>query len=651
MRRTLALLLLLLPGAARADGVGAALHDNRWTDALALVAASPDPVAANLVLYYRLLAPGAGHASEIAAFLAEKPTWPNAALLRRRLEEALAVEPDSRVVLDLCGRLQVQQVAALARCADAEGEIGSIPAAAQFAREAWIQGITDPAQEKAFLHQWGAGLTAADQWARFDRLAWSDNPSPGGPASRQIGRLDPSQRAVAEARLALRRDEKRGQVLAGAVAAAGLATDPATDPALMLELARSLRRTGSEEAAQALWLAEGATAERAVPAERRAAFWGERDLLARHRLRSGDAAGAYALADDAAGLAPEQAMEAHFLAGFIALRWLHDPAGAAGHFRALAGLGHAAITQARAQYWLGRSAEAAEDTAAAHAAYEAAAAWPTTFYGQLAARTLGEDDAQLAARIRALPDPAWTPERALTLEGREAARAAALLTAWGEGRRARAFLLQMDEAAEDGADHAVAARLAAGFGMADLAVAIARRAGRDGVILAQAGWPVAVTPPAGVEPALTLGLIRQESNFAPDAVSPTGARGLMQLMPATALAVANTLGDPAASRAALVSDPGTNMRLGTAYLAGLLNSFGGALPYAVAAYNAGPNRVTEWLAANGDPAKGPVTMLDWIELIPFAETRNYVQRVIENVVVYRAKAGIALPHPLARWLG
>ena len=146
-----------------------------------------------------------------------------------------------------------------------------------------------------------------------------------------------------------------------------------------------------------------------------------------------------------------------------------------------------------------------------------------------------------------------------------------------------------------------------------------------------------------------LGVIRQESSFDSTTVSPVGARGLMQIMPATGAATAKKLGLPA-SVPALVLDPNYNMRLGSAYLREVLEQFGGAVPLAVAAYNAGPGRVKEWVGVNGDPRDGAVDMLDWIELIPFAETRNYVQRVIENQVIYRAKRGEAGAHPLARWL-
>ena len=651
MVRALVLFALLLaaPSAwAGSEEIGTALRDNRWADADTLALASPDPVARKLVLYYRLLAPNGAHPAEIAAFMADNPAWPNQALLSRRLAEALAVEPDERTVLDICTHQPVREVASLLRCAAADATAGHAPDAAEVARQAWLTGITDAAGETAFMRQWGKVITPTDQWRRFDRLGWTDNGAVGGTAWRQIARLDPAQRPAAEARLALKRDDASARALVTALP--GGAT---VDPALMLELAKWLRRAGQDDDAQKLWLAMGAAAEHAAPPERRAAFWDERNLLARRRLHNADAAGAYALADGATDMPAAQAIDAEFLAGFIALRRRGDTDGAARHFHALAALSPAAITQGRAYYWLGRTADARHDSDGARVAYTTAAAWPTTFYGQLAARALGEDDAALAARIRAARDPGWTPRRALDFAGTENARAAALLVEWGEPRRARSFILRLDELAADGTDRTLAARLAVGFGLPDLAVAIARRAGTSGVMLAEAGWPVAVDPPKGmVEPALALGLIRQESNFNTEAMSPVGARGLMQIMPGTAKAVAHRLGEATVNLPALSTDPAYNMRLGTAYLGDLLEQFGGAVPYAVAGYNAGPGRVADWLATNGDPAApNGIDMIDWIELIPFAETRNYVQRVLENLVIYRALAGTVLPHPLARWQG
>jgi soluble lytic murein transglycosylase len=187
--------------------------------------------------------------------------------------------------------------------------------------------------------------------------------------------------------------------------------------------------------------------------------------------------------------------------------------------------------------------------------------------------------------------------------------------------------------------------------MPETAVAVARRAGRDGVVLIDAGWPEAVRLPdaTGVEPALALAIVRQESSFDPTTVSPVGALGLMQLMPGTATQIAHEIGLPT-PLPSLTVDSTLNLRLGSAYLHGLMGQYDDCTPLAVAAYNAGPARVAEWLATNGDPRQTATEMLDWIELIPFGETRNYVQRVIENEEVYRARRGDIRPHPLAQWL-
>ena len=637
-------LLLAAPAGARAapvQDVLAAVRDERWAEADALATALPDPLARKLVLYFRLLTAGAAHGPELTSFIAENPAWPQQALLARRLDEARAADSDDRALLDRCQRPPVAS-ATLLRCAEAASRTGHTAEGEQHARAAWVIGV-EPAAELAFIRMWGQILTADDQWRRFDRLAWTDTGLPGSPAARQAVRVHPVDRPATEARLALRRDDASAAALASALSGRA-------DPSMVLDLAKWHRRAGQDRAALAVWVNQGDAAEIAAPIERQRAFWDERNLLARRMLRAGDPAAAYALASGHHQTG-DAAIDAEFLSGWIALRRLDRPAAAAQHFHALAGLSHAAITQGRAQYWIARAAAAQGDAAGAQAAYAQAAAWPTTFYGQLAARALGDDDAALATRFLAAQDPAWTVDQAAAFTSRELARAAVLLVAWGEPRRARAFLQRLDETAPDAAERALAAHMALGLGMPDQAVAIARRAGRDGLMLPGAGWPIGVEPLAGtVEPAVTLGLIRQESGFDVEAASPAGARGLMQLMPATAASVARRLNEPT-NLAALTADAGYNMRLGTAYLQGVLDQFGGALPLAAAAYNAGPSRVQDWIAGYGDPLTGAVGMLDWMELIPFNETRNYVQRVIENVVIYRAHLGSVLPHPLARWNG
>jgi soluble lytic murein transglycosylase len=624
----------------------AAIRANHWPEAQAAAAGFADPVAEKLVLYYRLLDPGAATPAEIVDFMHDNPDWPNQALLEHRRQDAIAADPDDADVLTQCAAAPVTEAPALLRCAAALADAGKGDAAAADARQAWVSGLADPSEEAAFLHRWTGSVTAADQWARFQHLAWHDPAD----AARQVGRLDPTHRAVAEARLAFQRDDPHAEAL---LAAAHVAERD--DPGLMLDHARYLRQTEHNVDALALWRRDGAAAQDAIRAsapEHLPAFWAERNLLARALLSStniggGDAAGAYAVASQHGQTAAEAVADAEFFAGFIALRKLNDPAAALRHFQKLAQVSKAAITEARAWYWQGRAEAATGKDPKPD--YEKAAAWATTFYGQLAALALGDDPAALARRIDALRDPAWTRDTVLAFTGHEVVRAAAWLVAWGDPHRARVFLLRMDELAPDPADRALTAALALRVGLPDMAVFIARRMGRDGLMLPNEGWPTPFDPPPeGLDPAVALGIMRQESSFDVGAVSPSGARGLMQLMPPTAEAVAHGLGI-STSVAALTVDPEHNIRLGVAYLRQMLNQFDGSLPLAVAAYNAGPHRVTQWLAQNGDPRVGPVDMIDWIEEIPIGETRNYVQRVLENITIYRARRGEATPTLLVNW--
>jgi soluble lytic murein transglycosylase len=357
--------------------------------------------------------------------------------------------------------------------------------------------------------------------------------------------------------------------------------------------------------------------------------------------------------------------EAEFLAGFIALRKLNDAGAAALHFNALAAASPAMLTQSRASYWLGRTAVASGGNGRAQ--FARAAAWPMTFYGQLAARAAGEQDATLVGALRAAPaSTSGLPDTPVVAE---LALAANQLVAWGDPRRARSFLSRMDELCRTPAERIAVGDYATAMGLPDIMVTVARRLGREGIAPPMQGWPVPVEPPPLPEPAVSLAIMRQESNFDVGIVSAAGARGLMQLMPGTARLVAHRLGEPT-SEFLLTSDAGHNMRMGTAYLREVLEKFDNSVPLAAAAYNAGPRRVARWLLENGEPRVGNPTggdpvaaysfgggnprfgdrsMIDWIEMIPFNETRNYVQRVLENVVVYQARRTGTLPETMAQW--
>ncbi len=633
------LLMLSCVAQARAADLMTLVRANRWIEADAMAASLPDPVARKLVTYFRLLAPHGGGSAEIAAFMAASPNWPQQAVLARRRDEAIAAEPDDAVVLPLCD--QAQSPSALERCAQADLRQAHDDAATVAAREAWVRSMPTPNWDADFLRGWAPRLTDQDQWQRFDRAAWDDPIA----AALQIPHLTPDDQRRAAVRLALRRDDPRAGTLLAALSPAERA-----EPAMMLEQARWLRRAGHDDQALALWLADGGAAEHVVAAIHLPAFWAERNILARHRLHDGDAPAAYALAAGAAQTAPEPVADAAFLAGWVALRRLSDPVRARAQFSILVRVSSSAITLARGHYWLARTAAAEGDAAAAAREYATAGVWPNTYYGALAILAGNPDPAVLTARIMSRRDPGWNEGQAAAFAGYELARASTYLVGWGDKHRAATFLIQAAESLPEPTDLALAAHLANSFGLPEAAVMLARLAGRSGIVLLDAGWPVAIEVPrkAGLDPALALGIARQESSFDPAIVSPAGARGLMQLMPRTAMQEARKLG-LGMSVPALTADPAYNMALGADYLHGLLDRYGSAEPLAIAAYNAGPARIDEWLTANGDPRGSGIAMLDWIELIPFGETRNYVQRVIENTLVYRAKLGEVQPHPVLRW--
>ncbi len=642
-----ALLLVRLPAAqAQAPGEtpmdAVATHD--WDQANAMAGQYADPVAAKLVTYYRLLTRGQASAADINAFMQSSPDWPQQALLETRWEQALADEPDQATALTQCKTRWPTGAPALLRCATAFATAQDTKDAAEAARRAWTgTGITDQAEVSAFLAQWGSAVQPADDWARFVALARASSAA----AEAQITRLSSADQPEAQVWAALNNNNPDGEALLAALPRASQ-----QDPGLFLAAARFLRHNASDPDAYAFWMSGGNAAMAAALPVQQHALWTEAAHLTRALLADGDAAHAYDLADLIKPPAPADRGDEEFLAGFIALRLLHDTGKAEPHFRTLAGLSSAVITQARAHYWLARTLATEGSTMQATAEYRIAAGWPTTFYGQLAALALGDSPSALNARILAAPAPGWSSADALAFAGREVARAAAFLVAWNEPRRAGIFLLDIGTIAPSPADFAMVADLALGFQTPSTAVFIARLAGLHGTMLMANGWPTPFQPPAsaGIEPAVTLGLIRQESSFDVAAESPVGALGLMQLMPATARVVARQQG-VAVSDGQLTTNPDVNMTLGSAYFAGLLARFDNCLPLAIAGYNAGPNRVGQWLGQNGDfRTPGGPDVLDWIELIPFDETRNYVERVTEGIAIYRAKEGQAVPYPLQPWL-
>ncbi|WP_458096595.1 transglycosylase SLT domain-containing protein [Roseomonas sp. WA12] len=618
-------------GAGRA-ALGLA-NGGRHTEAAA-AAAQADPLVRKILLWLRLQTRGQGTAAELAAWVAENPDWPLPQTLNRRTEEALATDPDDARALAHFARNPAMTLDGAQRHADGLLRSGDTARATTILRAAWTEGLGDAGAESGFAERNAALLTAEDRWRRFDRLFLSRDL---GDAARAAAWVDPTQRALADQRLAIAGER------------AGAVTE-SNDLGTLAASARLLRRGERDAEAAAAWAA-AAPLQRDLTPEAAKAIWAERQVLARKLLRVGQDRLAYQVASQHGQTSGEPRQEAEFLAGWVALRRLNDPSTAARHFALLGDNSASIITRARAAFWEGRALEGS-DAARAKVKFHEAALLGTAYYGQLGALALGEDEARLSARIRAIAPPQPDAEMQRLFMGRELAAAATALADLGDARRARIFLLRMEELSPDAADRVLIARLGVQLGRPDFAVWIARRAGADGVMLLPEGWPTPYPAPQGVlEPAVVNAIARQESNFDPEAVSPANARGLMQLLPATAAGVARKLGLPH-QPGWLTSDPAHNMRLGSQYLSDQMARFGGNLALAAAAYNAGPGRVQEWLGTYGVPGEGGLDVIDWIELIPFTETRNYVQRVVENVMVYRARdaAAAGLAHPLKPWM-
>lgn len=366
--------------------------------------------------------------------------------------------------------------------------------------------------------------------------------------------------------------------------------------------------------------------------------WADRRRrLARRALRMGDARLAYRLASQHFLNASNgyNYADLEWLAGWISLRYLNDPGRATGHFERFAASVETPISLGRAGYWAGRAHEALGNRAEAERWYGLGAQHQTSFYGQLAAAKIGAPGDQEIAK-QTLTN--WRTHPALSTDD---VRAAALLHYAGEDRLAFATFSALGSVIEGEAALSALGSLTLDLGKPHYAVRIAKAAARKGIVLPPIYYPLHDL--AGyadrVEPALAMSIARQETELNPEAVSPAGARGLMQLMPATAKRVAGWI-DEEYSRSRLTQDWRYNARLGQTYLARRTNQFNGSYVMAAAAYNAGAHRVDQWIGSYGDPRLRGSTledMIDWMETIPFRETRNYVQRVMEGLYVYRAR--------------
>ena len=598
----------------------AAARGGDWQRAYAEAVRLQDPVLTKVLHWMELIhASPAGRFAAISAFITQNPDWPGQKALRRRAEEALSGQSDA-VAADWLKRYPPLSAVGQVRQAEIMLDRGDMAGGIAALRAAWINGDFGAAYEKDFLARHGAAIRPRDDAARLDRLLWDRQ---AAPARWMLKRVSPGERALAETRLAL---------LAMAPGAPALYTHiPAalrTDPGLLFDEARWDRKRGDIAAAIKILLSEKGDSVHPT------AWWHERQIIARHLLADNQPDLAYRIIAQHGRLTGDDYSEAEFLRGFIALHFKKEPAVAFDHFSRMLPQADTSFFKARAGYWGGRAAEAEGKSALAEKWFAVGAAHMATFYGQLAAHELGQD-----APPHPQPEPVPDAAQRARFDSNELVRATRLFFAAGYPDFGRLFLLHLAQQTKSAVDFGMLAGLAEQEGRIDLGIAVAQCAVRAGIPLMMHGYPDIALPSGGnTEHALLLAIVRQESEFDLQAMSPVGARGLMQLMPATARTVASEIKLPF-SPVRLVTDGTYNIRLGSAYLQSLIDDFGGSYALAIAAYNAGPGRVQHWLQQYGDPRGGQIDMVDWIEMIPVDETRNYVQRVLENLQIYRGQAG------------
>ena len=555
------------------------------------------------------------------AFGKAHPDWPTTTWLRHQAEARMFHVTDPKVVeryfaagapITLLGRY------ALAKALKADNRAGE---GATIARGIYRDNDLSGALEAKFKSDFGADLTKADYKYRADRFLYKEQV---GPALRVAAQAGPDVLALAKARAAAIAETQADKALAAVPEALR------KDPGLILAAVQRLRR--EDKLMEAANLMQTAPRDPALLVDTDE-WWTERRVLARRLLDNGNINAAYVICATHSAGSSEARVEAEFHAGWIALRFMNDPTRAAYHFAQAAKLADTPTSMARIAYWQARTAETSGQPDAVEkvdAFYRKAAAQNSTYYGQLARQMLGLS-----------VDAVQRPNREATGTDRnEAIRAVELLYAAGERDVATPLAVLVAGSLEDGAQVAALASVVERQQDAHLSLTI-------GKILSQRGSPVDTLafPTDGIPPyeelpnsaarPVVYAIARQESAFMPAVVSKAGAKGLMQIIDATAKRTAAKAGLGFDS-ARLTTDPAFNAQLGAAHLGELLAGQGGSLILTFAAYNAGAGRVKQWVEAYGDPRSPGVDPVDWVERIPFTETRNYVQRVIANVTMYRA---------------
>lgn len=558
--------------------------------------------------------------ADIARAALTLPDWPGMTRLRRNAERAFYRDsPDARTVIRVFGESRPKTLDGIILLARAHASLGQVKEARAVVAPFWRTAKLEAPEEQRIIKEFGAILQPEDHHARMEGMLYIERIN----AAERVAKLAGAE-PLAKAWAAVIRGDRKAPDLLKAVPA------EMRSAGYYFAQAKHLRRKKKfAEAAEVMLKAPTDRASLVDPD----AWWLERRVLSRELLDHGDIKLAYKIAAAHAAESPVEAADAEFHAGWYALRGLKDAKTAARHFARIAEISEGPISQARAHYWLGR---AAEDGAPGYAKafYAKAAVYGTTFYGQLAAERIGR-------RMLNVDHPEPTAADRERFRQRETVKAIRRLERCGYRELADMLYRELAEDLTSRGELALLAEMAEKRGDHTLALKVGKIAAGRGRDIGALSHPVGAIPDdadiSSSGKALAYAIARQESEFNVGAVSHAGARGLLQLLPGTAKSVAKKAG-LAFSQDRLTTDAGYNATLGAAFLGEQLRSFDGSYVLTFVGYNAGPGRAREWMKRYGDPrGKDIETVVDWIERIPFAETRAYVQRVMENYQVYKMR--------------
>lgn len=605
-------------------GIFKAYRDNDLTEAQILKTKLTQPAAHAMVEWFAIRSGLTMSLDRMLAFQKDYPDWPVTSQIRRRSEDALLAErrPPSQVRAFFAKQPPGTAAGRIALASALKAE-GMEQEANEKIRHIWREDTFGPDVERRVLDRFPDVLAKADHRFRMERLLLKEN---WGGAQRAAGYAGKDHELLVKARMAVFQGKKKAEKAFAAVPAS-----LRSDPSYLFSKALLRRRSNNLVEAAAIIMQAPRDPELRVDGDE---WWAEQRLITRALLDKENPKTAYEVASHHAAESPVQQIEAEFHAGWIALRFLNEPATASKHFATVAKTASTPISISRVAYWQGRAAEAAGQGQDARIFYERAADQPTTYYGQLAQAKMGQP-----ISLRKV-DPLSEEERK-AFDALIPVQAVKLLQQIGEHDLALGLYSDLAQSLSDPGQLDALASLATSQQNPRAVLSIGKMALQRGFPLDQHAYPLAAIPdfePVGdeVEPAMVYAIARQESAFNPRAISSAGARGLMQLMPATAKRTAQRFG-VGFDLKRLIEDPSYNAKIGSAHLGELMEDWKGSYILAFASYNAGGGNVIKWIRSYGDPRKPEVDEVDWVERIPFYETRNYVQRVLENLRVYRQR--------------